>query len=496
MNKFILTVINLLIINLGTLHPQMVTSFILDEDPDRSGLVGNGITDLLWSDTTRTLYVGTGFGLSTTQNTGATWKNFIPNDYGGQGGVSAIAVDVDGTLWIATAYDTLVEDDQRLSIGGGLRYLYPDSTNWVFIPQPVDARDDTANGKKPTTTRVQNLTFDIAILDTQIWIASFGGGIRRSLDGGNIWEVITTDGFPFSALDHVNHRGFSLLAENSNIWTGTAGGISKSTDGGTTWQRFTHQNQNQPISGNFVIALAHNPWDNSVWAATIKAEDQEEFNAVSKTMNGGLTWDIHLKDELSDGTFVRYIAFKDSATYVATEKGVYKTIDNGQSWFKFPQIRDIDSGDELLTNTFFSVATSPADWPNHRVWLGSSDGLVTSADNGFSWTIFRSFISTRERQEPRVYPSPNPYSPTRFDPLKFRFDISSKTIAKIDIFNFAMEKVTTLGPVDIELNSGTYDQFISWDGLDNNNRMVDNGVYFFRAQIGSEVTWGKIVVIN
>jgi hypothetical protein len=182
---------------------------------------------------------------------------------------------------------------------------------------------------------------------------------------------------------------------------------------------------------------------------------------------------------------------------VATEKGAYKTINNGQSWFKMPQIRDFESGEALLTNTFYSVATSSAPAPFHRVWLGSSDGLASSADNGYTWTIFRSFVSTKdERREPRVYPSPNPYSPTRYDPLKFRFDISAQVSARIDIYNFAMERVITLGPYALAPTGGTFDRFIPWDGLDNNRRMVDNGVYFFRAQIGDEVTWGKIVVIN
>lgn len=491
-------IFTLLMVLVNAANSQTITSFELDlETPDRGGLVGNGITDLLWSDLNQTLYVGTGFGLSATMNDGEKWQNFTPRDYGGKGGISALAVSGDGTLWIATGYDTLVDDETRLPIGGGLRYLPPNSTDWTFIPQPIDARDDTANGKRPTTTRVQNITFDIAILDTQIWIASFGGGIRRSLDWGETWEVITTDGRPFGALAHLNHRGFSLLAENdSTIWVGTADGISRSTDGGNTWRRFTHTNQNRPISGNFVIALAHNPWDNSVWAATLRAEGATEFNAVSMTRNGGLSWEIHLADELSDGTFVRYFAFKDSAVYVATEKGVYKTIDNGRNWFKIPPLRDSDSGEPLLTSTFYSVATSPAETPFHRVWLGSSDGLATSADNGNNWTIFRSFVSTRQRPEPRVYPSPNPFSPVRSDPMKFRFDTSRTTTARIDIYNFAMEKVITLGPFELVPTGDTFDRFIPWDGLDSNRRMVDNGVYFFRAQIGGEVTWGKVVIIN
>jgi ligand-binding sensor domain-containing protein len=255
---FLLIFSGLLIFQTGGLKSQVVSSYQFVENPDRGGLVGNGITDLLWSDINHTLYVGTGFGLSTTANDGERWDNFTPTDYRGKGGVSALAFTHDSTLWIATGYDTMVDSETRLSIGGGLRYFRPDS-GWKFIPQPVDARDDTANGKRPTTTRVQNITYDIAILDTQIWIASFGGGVRRSLDRGKTWEVITTDGLPFGALAYLNHRGFSLLAEDDTIWVGTAGGISKSTDGGNTWRRFTHTNQNQPISGNFVIALGRRP---------------------------------------------------------------------------------------------------------------------------------------------------------------------------------------------------------------------------------------------
>ena len=230
-------------------------------NPDRNGLVGNSITDLVWHN--GVLYAAGGRGLSATANSGESWMNWTPKEYGGQGGISALTVAADGTVWIATAYDTTI-DGNSLQVGGGLRYLSPGSEEWVFIPQPLDARDDTAGGMRPTTTAIQNVTFDIAVEDSTVWIASFGGGVRRSRDYGNTWEVVTTDGLPFSALDYLNHRGFSVMIENGNIWVGTADGISKSEDGGQTWQRFTHQNQSQPISGNWVIALAYNPYDGSV----------------------------------------------------------------------------------------------------------------------------------------------------------------------------------------------------------------------------------------
>lgn len=492
------TLILLVLLSLFPLLGQVPAQYKLQQqDADRSGLVGNGITDLFWHN--GVLYAGTGFGLSTSNDDGMSWTNFTEKEYGGQGGVSAITAGPDGTIWIATAYDTLVEEDESLQIGGGLRFLEPGSSEWQFVPQPVDAQGDTTGGMKPTTTRVQNVTFDIAVLDTQLYISSFGGGVRRSLDRGQTWEIVTTDGRPFDALGELNHRGFSAVSDTSgNIWIGTVGGISKSADGGNTWERFTPTNRNQPISGSWVIGLFNNPWDNSVWATTLRAVDTTEFNSISRTRNGGLSWDLFLVDELSDGTFPRYVAFYDSAVYAATEKGVYKSIDDGANWLLLPPIRDLISGEGLFTSTFYSVATSPAMAPNHRLWVGSLDGMASTANSGFDWTVFRSFVSTRtDRTDPAVYAYPNPYSPIHSDrPCRFQFDIEAAGNVSIDIYNFAMERVTTLSSSQGAPLGGSFDRTMTWDGRDNNGRLVDNGVYFFRASVGGEVTWGKIVIIN
>ncbi len=477
------------------LFAQVVQRFNFQEKPDRSGLISNSITDLRYEN--GVLYVGTGNGLGITRDNGQSWENFTEADYGGRGGVTALDIGPDGTLWIATGFDSLVSSGDELQTGGGLRYRAPGSSEWVRIPQPVDAREDTAGGKKPTTTPVQNITFDLlALSDSEVWITSWGGGVRRTTDRGQTWEVVTTDGLPFDALGQLNHRGFSVTAGNGNIWVGTVGGISKTSDGGQTWERFTSTNQSQPISGNWVIGLWHNPFDNSVWATTLNSQEGE-FNAISRTQNGGASWDIFLKEELADGTFPRYVAFYEETVYVATEKGVYKSVDEGQTWFLLPDIRDNLTNEGLFTRTFFSVATSPAHPPFHRLWVGSVDGLASTDNNGFDWIVYRSFVSTRERTDPKVYAYPNPFTPLHSDrPCRFQFDISRAGEVTIDIYNFAMEKVTTLSGFPSEPGGDSFDRSLTWDGKDNNGRLVDNGVYFFRALVEGKTTWGKIVVIN
>ena len=59
----------ILVILSWTAYGQVIQGFNMqDEDPNRNGLVGNGITDLLWENDL--LMVGTGFGLSTTMDEG------------------------------------------------------------------------------------------------------------------------------------------------------------------------------------------------------------------------------------------------------------------------------------------------------------------------------------------------------------------------------------------------------------------------------------------
>ncbi|MCP4411418.1 MAG: hypothetical protein GY808_02435, partial [Gammaproteobacteria bacterium] len=264
--------------------------------------LGNGIIDLAIRDSI--VWAATGFGLNKSINEGASWQIFESADYQSKGGISAMGYMDDSTLWIATAFDTSAQDDD-LAAGGGFSFTRDGGLSWLHVPQPVDSRDETEYS--PTTTVVQNLTFDIAFVDSTIWIASFGGGLRRSDNMGQNWKVVTTDGSPFSSLDNLSHRAFSLLSENGNLWYGSAAGISKSSDNGQTWQRFTHQNQDYPISGNFVVALAYQPATNTIWAATIEA-DQEigptEVRAVSKSSNGGITWDVML-----EGVFAHNFGF-------------------------------------------------------------------------------------------------------------------------------------------------------------------------------------------
>ena len=483
----------LLIVGLSFLsalsHAQVIQSnfFDLNGVEPRSGLVGNGITDIAISD--GVIWLGTGKGLSRSSDSGQTWESFDQAHGLGKGGISAMWVNGD-TIWVATAYDTLIPSvsEESIDAGGGLSYSLDGGANWKHIRQPGVVNE-------------QNITYDIAILGSTIWIATWGGGIRKFTHWEPPFENVVPDSFVEAAPDSFvfdpygnhNHKGFSTLTAGSTLWIGTAGGINKSEDGGLTWQNFNHTNQLKPISGNFVVALGHqnHRGRNIIWAATWKAEGEDEFYAVSKSEDGGKSWSTTLDDEKAYN-----FAFDDSVVYVPTENGLYKSVDFGETWYKFPPIKDVKTGETVYSESFYSAAVDELG----NLWVGSADGLAQTGTEGMEWILHRAFKSTARNDTPRTYAYPNPFSPTRHNQLggdgfvRFQYNTISNTRVTIKVYDFAIDLVRTV----VDGKQRPVGDFAEvWNGKNDFGDEVANGVYFYKVEIdGDGEYWGKVMIVN
>jgi len=444
----------------------------------KTGLAGNGITDIRADETA--LWFGTGHGLSRWRSDSEGFISLDETHGLGRGSVSALWVHGD-TLLVATATDTITPiQPEPFPKGTGISLSFDGGASWKQVPQP---------GPTP----IQNVTYDIELLHGVLWITSWGGGVRKSLDWGDTWLEAAPDSFNFDPLGKLNHRGFSVIVAGEDLWVGTAGGINRSSDDGASWRNFNHTNQTQPISGNFIVALAYQKASMAdvIWAATWKAEAEDEFYAVSFSFDGGQHWQTALKDEKAHN-----FAFDGDAVYVATDSGLFKSIDMGASWYQFPSISSRVSGERIYSQEVYSAAVQRA-----NLWVGTADGLARTRDNGYSWDIFRSFQPTGPKNGTRTYAYPNPFSPVRHNLLddvghvRFQYNTLANTYVTVKVFDFAMELVTTV--VKDKFRAGPGDYAEVWDGRNDYGDAVANGVYFYRVDLeGDGSYWGKVMIVN
>lgn len=454
-------------------------------------LKSNAVNDILVHG--NNVWIATGEGLLRTTDDGQSWTVYEREDGFGKGGVSAID-QMGDIVWVATAYDTTTELGE-LPAGGGLSFSTDNGDTWQWIPQPVDSVDESEYS--PTTTHIQNITYDIAISDSAIWIASWGGGLRTSsiTEMGEHWRVVTVDGLPFDVSNNnFIHMAFSIIVFEEQLWAGSAAGIHKSTDNGRTWTTYNHQNQPEGISGNFVVAIGHQSYKEKsiVWAATVEAVDESEYRAVSKTEDGGLTWTICL-----EGEFAHNFAFDDSVVYAATDNGLFKSLDFGETWASFPQIYDSESREGIYTMKTYSVDVGPTG----TLWVGSADGLARTTDNGVTWKIFRAYKVPGEGNTPKTYAYPNPFSPLRHNQIggdgyvRFQYRTTRSTTVTVQVYDFGMNLVRTVVEEKIRSIQGDYAEV--WDGRNEIGDMVANGVYFYKISLSdTEPLWGKVMVVN
>lgn len=473
------------------------------------------------------LWIGTGKGLARTSNGGRTWQSFRTNSAFANDGIFAVSVR-DSLIWASTGFVKKV-DQSWIQTGSGYAKSSNNGQAWEHSPQPLDGRGDSIFTPPygindsvwllPIVVPEQNVTFDMSIYGTTVWIASWSSGLRRSTDYGQTWRRVLlpldnmnslapTDTLWTYAPSDTNRRrrifsrfdprcppcnnnllAFAVLAiDNDTIWCGTAGGVNKSTDGGISWIRFTRRNQTASILSNWVIAIEKQQFRNRIWTTNWKTRLSEELGeeyGVSYTEDGGATWTNLLR-----GVKAYDFAFKDSIVYIATDGGLYRTAD-GVTFSRNGTIIDATTRQMITTRAFYSVGVI-----GDTVWGGTPDGLVSTIDNaqnpfGSSWKIYRTYQPTAATNT--TYAFPNPFSP-HFEITRLHYAVAAPATVTAEIFDFGMNYVRTVVR-NANRNPGEYDEI--WNGLDDDGREVANGVYFFRIIVGNgDPMWGKVMVLK
>jgi photosystem II stability/assembly factor-like uncharacterized protein len=236
-------------------------------------------------------------------------------------------------------------------------------------PEQITVGEDEWTTDGPFQGYVLSFGFDPFDSDVIYAGCDDGGGIYKSVDGGENWSLFST------GMRNVSAWTLALNPDSPNIiyggdWYG--GGIYCTIDGGETW-RFI----NKGLRNTYVTSVAVDPQSPSVVYAALGGNFGEPYGrGVYKSLDGGENW---LKIGLTRRRVFSLIINPDSPdiVYVGTDKGIYKSSDGGVSWAL---------ATSAVTNEWvFPLALDPND-PN-VIYAGTfGNGIYKSTDGGKNWT--------------------------------------------------------------------------------------------------------------
>ena len=184
------------------------------------------------------------------------------------------------------------------------------------------------------------------------------------------------------------------------IYAGTAsGGLWKSTTGGTTWDPIFDDQRVHSIGS---IAIDQDNPD-VIWVGTGEGNPRNSQNAgdgVFKSVDGGRTWQfmglkgtrsIHRMLIHPDNSDIAYAGAQGATWGPTPERGVYKTIDGGQTWDRILSVNDTTGVADLVMdpsnpNKLIAAMWQYQRWPHFFESGGPGSGLYITYDGGDNWT--------------------------------------------------------------------------------------------------------------
>lgn len=258
--------------------------------------------------------------------------------------IHGIAVNPDNpdTLYIGTHIGLLLCDSKECELVGN------DRSDYMGFNISTDGKIFYTSGHQQPTGRNR--------------------GLRRSLDRGKAWEVLSLDG----------EVDFHALSANTSVIYGWYWKLYKSTDGGKSWsfpdaKGLPPKEKDTPYSP--IISLAVDPIDgNALWAGTNKG--------LYKTIDGGANW--KKINAVSDAPVLAIYINPDNKKdmYISIYgQGILKSIDEGKGWAKSD--KGINANDVI---GYFAVNPKDAKMIYAATYKTT---IYLSTDGGKTWAVWR-----------------------------------------------------------------------------------------------------------
>lgn len=242
-----------------------------------------------------------------------------------------------------------------------------------------------------TTVRFRGVS---AVSDQIAWASGANGTYARTIDSGKTWQAAVVPGA--EKLDFRDVEAFDAnTAYLLSIGPGDASRIYKTTDGGKTWAlQFTNPNPKA-----FFDAIAF--WDVNNGLAVSDPVDGRFV--VIRTSDGGKTWapipPQHMPPALEgEGAFAAsgtclIVQGKTNAWFAtggARVARVFRSMDNGQTWFvASTPIKTGNAASGIFSIAFKDARLGIVVGGDYQKEKEASDQIAVTQDGGRNWTLVK-----------------------------------------------------------------------------------------------------------
>ena len=298
-------------------------------------------------------------GLWRSLDAGDSWENVF-DDFP-QIGVSGIAIDPTNSniIYIATG-----DDDASDSFSVGVFKSLDGGNTW------------NETGLNPSNTANFNRMNEIFINPNNtniVWVAT-NGGLQRSLDGGDTWQIVLNQ----------DVRDFRLKPGDPNtIYAVTFDRLFISANGGDNFAPATDPNLPSSVNNRMVLGVTEaNPEVLYVLIGDRAADDDDAFVGLFKSSNSGQTFAPTLTTQnIVERNQVFYdftmaISPTDEDVIFTGAINIWRSVNGGNNFTR------LNNNDNNVGPAYTHVDIHTLKFFNNRLFTGTDGGLYVSDDNG------------------------------------------------------------------------------------------------------------------
>ncbi|MBI1267830.1 MAG: T9SS type A sorting domain-containing protein [Cryomorphaceae bacterium] len=262
--------------------------------------------------------------------------------------------------------------------------------------------------------------------------------ISFDLTDGNIYGS-TFHNISAVEIDKYSGQTFYAGTTDGNVWRGNAGGVWINITSGLPDRYVTSINTSKDSPQH-------------VWVSHSGYKDNDNTAHLHLSTNGGTTW-IDVTGDLPEQPINHVEVLNDTIFFIATDFGVYHTINGGENWERI--------GNNMPRIPVFDLEV---DTTNHRLVAGTFARSIWSfpTDSIFTWPEDSGiYVDNPKKNRLTIYPNP----------VNDRLHISGIEQCDIEVYSMSGQKVLAVGnvtanrPINVSmLNSGKYVMLVSRNG--------------------------------